>query len=436
MVLFIISLILSILALGYVVFKIKKYSKTSGDKDKFSLSRKEIILMISISVLVGITTVLSSLGLGLKNSWNFNGKDYLLVILGSFFLGTFSSLTIIAFGMHYYFKNIKDKLKKFTKMSFIITFVLTLLGLFLFSEGIANQDIYPLVNRIDIVYGLTRYGEEKSNFGIQFYGIIIVCGALVCYFITDHYTYKKFGEHGLIDTLFIVAFLAGVVGARLWYCLVLEPKNYLPEPVKIFTGIFDGGLAIQGGAIFGITFGVLFVLKFRKYIDVRFLMDVAIPTILIAQALGRWGNFFNLEVHGQEVSKAYFEWLPTIIKNNMQFSSVRGPAEVGNVYVPLFLIESVINFGGFFFIRFFLGKVCKFGIGKGYQAASYCVWYGLVRVFLEPLRVDKFKYNNSIITAYTMIGIGVVLFIFFYLFHKNRMKNGLEDSNGEKIKKS
>ena len=174
--------------------------------------------------------------------------------------------------------------------------------------------------------------------------------------MNNNETYKKYGEHGLIDSLFIVAFLAGILGARLWYCLILEPEYFLANPSEIILGIMKGGLAIQGGAICGFAVGVGFVLIFRKYIDVRFLMDIAVPTILIAQAIGRWGNFFNQEVYGKIAPDWIVNILPTIVRKNMFID--------GEYRLPLFLIESLINIGGYFFIRYFLGKVWAYWYDK------------------------------------------------------------------------
>ena len=452
MVLFLIPLIGSLALLGLLVFTIYKLTKNRDPKQKeYVVDKKDNLTFMLFAIGTGITTVLSSLALVAMKSWELKAIEMLALIFGSFILGSCAAATITAFGLHYYKVDLCEKQKKVCKTLMIVGLIATILGLWLFTEGIANQDIYPLISGIDFNKGWIHGNENGS---IKFYGIVIVCGALICYFITDHYSYKKFGEHGLIDTLFIVAFLAGVLGARLWYCLVLEKDYFLAHPNYIIYGvdaqgnahgIMEGGLAIQGGALGGILVGVLFVLIFRKYIDVRYLMDVAIPTILIAQVMGRWGNFFNNEVHGLQVNADYFKWLPSIIRNNMVYSSTEGIADPGNIWLPLFFIEGVINIGGFFFIRYVLGKLLKFGFGKGYQSAAYIAWYGLVRVCLEPLRVgftlnvgssDAYGYMQSWITGFVMIGIGIALFLVLYFIHRYRFNKGLEDANGDKIKKA
>ena len=96
----------------------------------------------------------------------------------------------------------------------------------------------------------------------------------------------------------------------------------------------------------------------------------------------------------------------------------------------------------FFIIRFFFGKVCKCHLGLGYQSALYLVWYGIVRVLLEPLRNGNSDlgsvrqgdfFEQSKITAIVMISLGIALLAFFIVLHQVRMKKGKENEIGEKI---
>ena len=106
----------------------------------------------------------------------------------------------------------------------------------------------------------------------------------------------------------------------------------------------------------------------------------------------------------------------------------------GEYRVPLFLIEGTINLAGYFIIRYACGKALKCHVGLGYQASLYLVWYGIVRIVMEPLRNSSFEYNQSWITAFVMMGAGVALFVMFFVIHKIRMNKNLEDKYGDKIK--
>ena len=437
----IISIIAAVACLGYFIYKITKIVKGHViGEEKHKIEGKERTELLS---LVGITAGLfavAALSLFLVLTKSSGGKWYegIFATLGALLFGCALAVGSGAFGLFYYKLDLDENQRKVCKLAFPIAIAVAVLSLLLFTGGIANHIDYPLASGVSFSNGWIKGGDVGEGFKIKWYGIFIVSGALLCYAITDHETYKKFKKHGLIDTLFIVAFLFGILGARLWYCIVLEPETYFggdAPPLYFLYGIVDGGLAVQGGALLGIIAGVTFMLLFRKYIDVRFMMDVAIPTILLAQAIGRIGNFFNQEVYGAITTRESLWYLPTIVRNNMLIN--------GSYRVPLFFIEAVMNIAGYFIIRYGVGKLCKAHIGLGFQASSYLVWYGIVRVVLEPLRegytattaTEGFGYLQSYITAFAFIGIGLVMMVGFYFLHKLRMEKGLEDKFGDKIEK-
>lgn len=423
--------ICSFICFSTFISKVNKEHVIGQEKFKISGSRKRNLLILS--ALTGVLLIVAAFFYAKFKGFILNFWTSIAFIFGPFLFGSSLCFGIGAFVLYYYKLDLDEKQKRFCKFTWPISFVALLLGLLIYSEGIAiNESIYPLISGISFKEGWIYGNDNPDGFKIKFYGVFIVCGALLCYAITDHMIYQKYKKHGLIDTLFVVAFLFGILGARLWYCIVLEPEIYFhnPEvpPFYFITGIADGGLAIQGGALLGIISGVTFVLVFRKYIDLRYIMDIAIPTILLAQVIGRWGNFFNQEVYGMEISRQALWFLPTIIKENMLIN--------GAYRVPLFFIEGLINLCGYFFIRYFLGKVCKFHLGLGYQASFYLVWYGMVRAILELLRDPQFRYMNSWYIAFGMMGLGFVLFGVMYFIHYMRLKAGKEDKFGNKIKEA
>ena len=428
------SLVIFVVGFGYLMYFLKTIVKdhTIGET-KYHLTKEQITKSIILCAIPAVFFVLIFIGWSLDKHWHASVFEYFCLIFGGVISIYSLCAGVFSFVLHYYKLELDEKESNILAILWRVCIFIFLLGLACLTTGFADYIKYPLVSGFDFKTGLLYGGEMASGIGIKFYGLLIVSGALLCFGLTDHLTYKKFKKHGLIDTLFIVAFLAGVLGARLWYCIILEPGDYLKDPITIFTTMTDGGLAIQGGAIFGIGAGVAFMLLFRKYIDVRFMMDVAVPTILLAQVIGRWGNFFNQEVYGAVVSESQLWFLPRIVKNNMFIE--------GAYRVPLFFIEGVINLFGYFFIRYFLGKVCKMHIGLGYQASFYLIWYGMVRACLEPLREGftlhghegGFGYLQSWFIAFGMMAGGALLFLIMYLIHKDRKTKGLEDEFGDKI---
>ena len=425
-VLAIIFLIFAIASFALYVFKMIKVLKDHiVGQSKYQIVGSKKYLLMLLAFLTGVFLSQSAIFYVLGRGIEASVFELFLMGTGAAIFGAAFSLATGAFILYYYKLDLEEKQKHFFSLFWPICLILSIFGLYLYTTGIAEYITYPLISGISFSSGAIRGGEAGSGFKIKFYGILIVSGALLCYAITEHMVYQKYKKHGLIDTLFIVAFLAGILGARLWYCLVLEPKYFLANPSQILLGIGQGGLAIQGGALLGIATGVAFVLIFRRYMDVRFVADVAVPTILLAQCIGRWGNFFNQEVYGAATSMQSLWYLPKIIKYNMFID--------GSYRVPLFFIEGTMNVAGYFFIRYFLGRVCKFRLGLGYQTGSYIVWYGLTRVILELFRDPEFRYLQSWYIAFAFIGVGLLLILGFYALHKFRMKKGLEDQCGEKI---
>lgn len=425
--LLIIGIILGVACISYLIYLEYKFCKNHllGNKEicKIDGNLKKILLALVIGQ--GFFTILSSYGLVIANSWNINAGEHVMLIFGSYFMGSGFSCLVSSFIIYFYRPDLEAKQRKISKICMYSAIPVFILGVILLTQSIAYCLTYPLANSISFKTGFGFPDYKDYGFTIAFYGIIIVFGALVSYFISDHYMFKKYGKHGLLDTLLLVAFPMGLVGARLWYCLVLEPQTYLPNPGAIFN-VRDGGLAIMGGALLGIVSGVLFILRFRKYINIRFAMDIIIPTILIAQGIGRFGNFFNQEVYGGIIPREAISWLPSIITNNMYIN--------GEYRLPLFLIESCINIGGYFVIRYAVGKGLKKYLSLGDLAFSYVIWYGATRACLEPLRdgfsldvttKTGFGYIQSWITAFAMIAVGILGIVGCHVYDYIRKKKGL-----------
>lgn len=420
MALTLIGLILGFACFGYLAYRVITFVKHKDIKDLDD--QKFRITLLVLCAAQGLFTVASSFGFAMWNHWHLNAADICRILFGSYFFGTAWNVLFTSFVLYYYKTSINDKLRHLIRLIMFSSIPFLVFGLIFMADGLTNHISFPLPCGLSLTNGLVNYSEAQSaSFTIRFYGICVVGGACTTYVICDHEFYKKFGKHGIIDTLFIVAFPAGLIGARLWYCLVLEPHYYLANPVSILY-IMDGGLAIQGGAMLGIIVGIGYMCIFRKYVDIRYAIDTIVPCILVAQAIGRWGNFFNCEVHGNEVLLSNWNWLPSFITNQMRFTSAAGSlstASEGHIYLPLFLIESITNLSGYFIISKGIGIGLKKYVKQGVQASSYLIWYGLTRFALEKFRYGNnqsgsaFMYNQSYYTAIGMIAGGLLLALFF-----------------------
>ena len=222
-----------------------------------------------------------------------------------------------------------------------------------------------------------------ENFPVYWYGVIIMLG-IVSAFV--YAAYRSYFEKISIDDLIDVALwtvILGVIGARLYYVLTSLEK-YVPEPfdfVQFMKNVLDlrsGGLAIYGGIICGIL-GIVIATRIKKINTIK-LMDMAGPGVMLAQAIGRWGNFVNGEAHGgvvAENSPLYFLRMGLLPNEDSFFTTY--------FYHPTFLYESVWNILGFVIINIFYKKK-KF---NGQIACMYLAWYGFGRMFIEGLRTDS-----------------------------------------------
>jgi len=234
---------------------------------------------------------------------------------------------------------------------------------------------------------------------IKMYAISILIGAFITYFIAEHKFSKLGYPKSLSEDLFFGALVSGIIGARLWYVLFYNFDSYLANPISIIM-TWTGGLAIQGGLMLGVVFGYWFTR--HKKINFLRAADIVVPAILLAQAAGRWGNFFNQEAFGRVVSESYYTFFPSFIKSMMYIE--------GAYREPTFLYESVLNILGFFAITYGLKHVMK--LKRGDQFYGYLVWYGITRFFVEGFRSDSLYVWGTFIRTAQVLSI---LFIFIGL---------------------
>ena len=246
---------------------------------------------------------------------------------------------------------------------------------------------------------------------IQWYAILIVTGAFLAYYFAKRNLkqYRNIDVNDFFDTVFVVMLWAGIIGARLWYCVFNDFSYYFSNPINIIR-IWDGGLAFHGGFIFGL----IAVLVMCKKHNVSFIKvaDSIAPTVLLAQGIGRWGNFVNQECHGIEVDESYFNGILFFLKDGMHIN--------GHYYVPLFFYESVLCILGFILINFVLRKTYD---KRGQLTGAYLIWYGVVRFFIEAGRTDSLyigSLKTAQITSIIFVVIGILLYLGLYdrLFYK------------------
>lgn len=426
----ILASVLAVAALTYQIVFLIKYCKDRTIKE---INKKDFwkLLIAPLSFLVIVPLFLG--GCALLNYWPISALDVALIVMGGAIFGLSAGLFINTFVLRFYktsFEN--EKQKHYISVLMFASIPFIILSFLIFMEGLAPYLTYPLTNGVTFggEHGVdwTSFTHPVSGFHIAFYGVIIVFGAVLVYFICDHKFYQRYHKHGLLDTCFLIAFPMGIIGARLWYCLVLRPDYYLANPVDIFK-IWDGGLAIMGGAILGIISGVTYMMIAKKFINIRKAMDIIVPTILIAQAIGRWGNFFNHEVYGNIVNMSDWWFIPTFIREQMAVNFSNGMPVGNTMYVPLFLIESITNLIGYFVIVYAIGKPLQKYLAWGDLAGCYLIWYGITRIIMEPMRfqepgVQTDFFSQSFFAAIALVAGGAALIIAFQVYEYAMKKSG------------
>lgn len=246
---------------------------------------------------------------------------------------------------------------------------------------------------------------------IHIYSLCILIGIVCAYFLiireAERFNIKK---EDVSDMLFYTI-IFGILGARIYYCL-FNIDYYALNILDIFK-IWEGGLAIHGGIIAG-AITVIFYCK-KKNINLLLMFDILVVGLILAQAIGRWGNFFNAEAHGGVTTLSHLKslYLPKFIIDGMYID--------GNYYIPTFLYESIWCLMGFL-IMFFLRHKSFNKIG--YLTGFYFIFYGFERFLVEGLRTDSLMFLSlkvAQIISIIMLIIGICLLI--YSFKKQKKYN-------------
>lgn len=240
---------------------------------------------------------------------------------------------------------------------------------------------------------------------IYFYGVILALAIVAGTLISEHLAFKYFElkKETIIDLApYLIIF--GIIGARLYYCC-LNYDFYLRFPTEIIA-IRHGGISIHG-AILGGLVGLLIFSKRHKIPWLK-LADVSVLGLSLAQAIGRWGNFFNSEAFGTPTN------LPWKLYIAPQYRPV--PYEGYEYFHPTFLYESILDLGIFGILFWILktGKTRK----EGNLALIYLILYSLARIFVEYYRIDSVLYIHGISVA-IIISAGIIFISFAVLLIRN-----------------
>lgn len=231
---------------------------------------------------------------------------------------------------------------------------------------------------------ITLFGWPLS---VRWYGVLIIGGALLAASITARRATRRGFDPDHVWNLLTFGMILGIVGARLYYML-FEWRLFADAPLRVFD-LSSGGLAIHGGLIGAVA--ATWIYTWWQGLPLLRWLDICAPTVLVGQAIGRWGNFFNQEAYGRPTS------LPFGVRIDAEHRMP--PFDDMQQYPPptlfhaTFLYESLWNLGGFGLLLWLERRFAS-RLRDGDMVLFYAIWYGLGRLWIEGLRIDSLCTNG------------------------------------------
>ncbi|MET3697835.1 prolipoprotein diacylglyceryl transferase [Bacillus oleivorans] len=252
---------------------------------------------------------------------------------------------------------------------------------------------------------IDRVAIDLGVIQVYWYGVIIISGAILALWLAIRESERRdLPKDTFVDLVLFLA-PASLIFARLYY-VIFKWEYYSENPHEIFA-VREGGLAMHGV----LTGAVLTIIVFAKVRKISFwkLVDILAPSLILAQAIGRWGNFFNQEAHGGPVSREFLEnlYLPDFIINQMYIN--------GTYYHPTFLYESLWNFAGFIVLMF----LRRMNLRRGELFLTYIIYYSVGRFFIEGMRTDSLMLTDYLRIA-QVVSIALICAAILIIWYRRK----------------
>ncbi len=246
---------------------------------------------------------------------------------------------------------------------------------------------------------------EFGHLTLRWYGVMIALAFLVGMWLAGKEAERKGIGKDRIQNFFFYAFLGAVIGARLYFVALTDVTVFWQDPLSVFA-VWEGGLAIHGAILGGLLVSFIFARHHR--INLAKFLDTLTPSLILGQAIGRIGCFFNGDAHGY----------PTSMPWGMVYSpeSIAGQMYPGMPLHPTQLYEMVLNL----IIFGILWKLRKKLKVNGHLFLLYVILYSAARIFIEHFRADKLTYFGNFSAAQTIGVIGIVLGIMLMFLLKKK----------------
>lgn len=237
---------------------------------------------------------------------------------------------------------------------------------------------------------------------IHGYNLMIFTGVIICFLGIAFFWKRMKYSWTILQIMLMIAIPSGIFGARLW--------------TVIWDGGWDqffnfAGLSIQGAVLAGMIFTCPYVWYVRRQVDFRTVYAIVVPNILVAQGIGRFGNFFNHELYGEIVSGDSLNWM-----GEMKWHMLITRHNITAFRAPMFLYESITSFIGWGILVVLLLR--KNWLRPGTIGALYWVWYGIWRSIFEPMKgefawISSSGFHIADFISGLSIAVGLLLFIYW-----------------------
>lgn len=249
---------------------------------------------------------------------------------------------------------------------------------------------------------------------IYWYGITMACAIFFAMIVGNKF-FNLINKNSYKDLILEFApaiIISGILGARLYFCL-LHFSYYFFHPIAILD-IRQGGLSIHGAIIAGLI--CLFVVARKTKVNILNILDAMACSVILGQAIGRWGNYFNSEAYGLPVASQNWGLFIPVSKRVSQYADF-------SLFHPTFLYESILDL-----LAFVILSTLFFKFGKKFSGITfftYLILYSFIRFFIEQIRIDSALNIASIpiaeIVSVVLFAIGLIGFItLFYYYNYNK----------------
>jgi phosphatidylglycerol---prolipoprotein diacylglyceryl transferase len=250
---------------------------------------------------------------------------------------------------------------------------------------------------------------------LRWYGLLIASAVLIGVSLSAYLAKRRGVDPDLLNDLAIWLVVAAIPAARLYY-VAFEWKNYVNRPEEIFA-IWHGGIAIHGAILGGSL--AAFIFSRLKRVSFWQLTDLVAPSLILGQAIGRWGNFFNSEAFGRPTDLPWKLYIPL---------AQRPPGYTQFEYFhPTFLYESLWNLGVFvlLMVLFFRGLKGRLPLKVGTLFMVYLATYSLGRFWIEGLRMDSLMLGPlRMAQVISLVGVALGTLGLFWLYGLRRSLPG------------